>query len=184
MTDGTRAPVREIGDDATAEVAERAREQLWFGVAMLLMYVVGAAMLVLEPWTWSAWVWLGATALLLAILGLLVWRFSTVRGRAGLAGRLLAEYAVLRSVDPGAGRRAPTDQVARKLIRSERFLGWFYALGMTGYPLLVGQWERPEWAVPGAVLLVGATALMATGVERQARAARRWLADPPGPPRD
>ena len=51
MTDGTGAPAGEIGDDAGAEVAQRAREELWTAVGTILPYAAGAAMLVLEPWT-------------------------------------------------------------------------------------------------------------------------------------
>ena len=184
MTDSTPPPTREIGDDATAAVAERAREQLWSGSAMLLLYTVGAAMLVMEPWTWSARYWLGIAAFVLVILGLLLWRFGTERGRAQQRGRLLSEYAVLRHADPGVGRRAPADEVAQGFLRGERFLGWFYAVVMPALLLIAGRWDRPGWAIPAAALLVGAAALLLAAVERQARAGRRWLADPPGPPRD
>ena len=38
--------------------------------------------------------------------------------------------------------------------------------------------------MPGAVLLVLSVAVQLGALEREARAGRRWLADPPGPPRD
>jgi len=155
VTDGTRASAREIGDDATAEVAERAREELWTTTGTLLPYAAGAAILFLEPQSWSTEFSMGATAFLLVLLGTIVWQFGTARGREDQARRLLSEYAVLRHVDPGVGRRAPADEAARDFVRG-RFLGWFW--------------------------LVGALALPAT--ERQAHAGRRWRADPPGPPRD
>jgi protein-S-isoprenylcysteine O-methyltransferase Ste14 len=185
VTDGTRAPVREIGDDATAEVAERAREQLWTASVTCTLYVAGAAVLFMEPWAWSAAeAWWGPPAFLLVILGALLWRFGTERGRAGQAGRLLSEYAVLRHADPGPGRRAPADEVARGFVRGERLLGWLYGLGVVAFAVTAGQWDRPGWAIPGAMLLGSAAVILLFAVERQARAGRRWLADPPGPPRD
>jgi len=183
VTDGTRAPGREIGDDATPEVALRAREVLWTASGTMLAYAVGAAMLFLEPQTWSTEVWLGATVFLLAAVGTGVWQLGTERGREGQAGRLLSEYAVLRHADPGVGRRAPADETAKGFARG-RSVGWLWVLGAIAFPLIAGQWDRPEWAVPGAVLLAITAAIQLTAREREARAGRRWLADPPGPPRD
>ncbi|MBJ7451088.1 MAG: hypothetical protein JHC71_03265 [Blastococcus sp.] len=182
MTDGRRAPTREIGDDATAEVAERAREELRTAAARLLLYAAGA-MLFLEPQPWSIEFSMGAAAFVLVLLGTVVWQFGTARGREGEAGRLLAEYAVLRHVDPGVGRRAPADEAARDFVRG-RFLGWLWLAGSLALPLVLGQWDQPAWAVTGAVLLGIAAVVQVVDTERQARAGRRWLADPPGPPRD
>lgn len=183
MTDGTPAPTREIGDDATAEVAERAREQLWTTTGTLLPYAVGAALLFLEPQSWTVEFSMGATAFVLVLLGTVVWQFGTARGREGEAGRLLAEYAVLRHVDPGVGRRVPADEAARDFVRG-RFLGWFWLVGALALPWIWGQWDQPAWAVTGAVLLGIAAIVQVAAREREARAGRRWRADPPGPPRD
>lgn len=182
MTDATRAP-EEIGDDATAEVAERAREELRTTWATLLVYAVGGAMVFLRPHSWSTAAWFGAAAFLLALSAELWWQHGTESGRRRRADRLLAEYAVLRFVDPGIGRRAPADEVAKGFVRG-RVFSWLLTLGMVAWPLALGRWDRPAWAVPGAVLLVIAAAIQLTAREREARAGRRWLADPPGPPRD
>lgn len=183
MTDSTRAPAREIGDDATAEVAERAREELWTSIGTLLPYAAGAAMLVLEPQFWTVESWMGATASVLLFLGAIVWQFGTARGRDGEAGRLLAEYAVLRHVDPGVGRRAPADDTARDFVR-RRIFSWLWVAGAGALPLVWGQWDRPARAVPGAVLLAIAAVVHVAARKREARAGRRWRAAPPGPPRD
>ena len=183
MTDSTRAPAEEIGDDATAEVAARAREVLFPTCGSVLAYAAGAALLRLEPQTWPAEAWIGATVFVLALLGVVVWQYGTERGREGQARRLVAEYAVLRHVDPGVGRRGAADETAKGFVRG-RFLGWLLTLGLVSFPLAAGQWDRPVWAVPGAVLLAMAAAVQLAAREREARAGRRWLADPPGPPRD
>ena len=183
MTDGTPAPTREIGDDATAEVAERAREELWTDAATLLLYAAGAAMLFLEPWTWSVEFTMGVTAFALVLLGMMVWQLGTARGRDDHARRLLSEYAVLRHVDPGVGRRVPADEAARAFVRG-RLVGWFWLVGALALPVVWGQWDQPTWAVTGAVLLGIAAVVQVTAREREARAGRRWRADPPGPPRD
>ena len=183
MTDSAPAPAAEIGDDATAEVAARGREELRTALGSLIPYAAGAAMLYLEPQTWSPEFWSGATVFLLGILGAAVWQSGTERGRQGQARRLLSEYAVLRHVDPGVGRRAPADETARGFVRG-RVAGWLVVLGMVALPLAAGQWERPGWAALGALLVCTAAAVQLTAREREARAGRRWLADPPGPPRD
>jgi hypothetical protein len=182
VTDGTRAPAREIGDDATAEVAERAREELWTAVGTILPYAAGGAILFLEPQSWSVEFSISVAACVLVVLGTAVWQFGTERGRTGDAGRLLSEYAVLRHRDPGVGRRDPADGAAKNFVRWP-FLTWLWLLAAVTLPLVVEPWDRPEWAVPGAVLLVIAAGVQLFAREREARAGRRWLADPPGPPR-
>jgi hypothetical protein len=183
LTDSTRAPADEIGDDATTEVTARAREALLTTVGTLLPYAAGAALLFLEPRTWSAETWIGVTVFVLAALGVAVWQYGTERGRQDQAQRLLAEYAVLRHVDPGVGRRGAADETATGFVRG-RCLGWLLTLGLVAIPLTAGQWDHPSWAVPGAVLLGITAAVQLTAREREARAGRRWLADPPGPLRD
>ena len=183
MTDSTRAPAEEIGDDATAEVTARAREVLLTGCGTLLLSIAGAALLVLEPQTWPAEAWIGVIAFVLGALGAAVWQHGTERGREGQAQRLLAEYAVLRFVDPGVGRRGPADETAKGFVRG-RVLAWLLILCLGAVMLPRAQWDRPVWAVPGALLLAMAVAIQLTTREREARAGRRWLADPPGPPRD
>ncbi|RBY79086.1 hypothetical protein DQ239_05305 [Blastococcus sp. TF02-09] len=182
MTDGTRAPTRELGDDATAEAAERAREELLTQCGTQLPLLAGIALLLVEPQRWSSDAWYGAAALLL-VAGTAVWQYGTRHGQEGQAEVLVAEYAVLRSVDPGVGRRHVADETAKRFAWT-RFIAWPLWLGAVGLLLVFGQWGRPAWALPGAVLVVVAAAVHLTAREREARAGRRWRADPPGPPRD
>lgn len=182
MTDTTRLPAAELGDDATAEAARRARETLLAQGGTQLPLLAGAAMLLLEPRTWTAEVWFGAAFLLPAIVAMLVWEFGSERGREDRAEVLVAEYAVLRSVDPGVGRRAAADTVAKGFVVS-RYVAWPLWLGAVALLLTFGQWDRPEWAAPGAVLVAVGAAVHLGAAEREARAGRRWLAGPPGPPR-
>jgi hypothetical protein len=139
-------------------------------------------MLLLEPQTWAAEMWFGAVVLLLAIVAMSVWEFGTERGREDRAEVLVAEYAVLRSVDPGVGRRAGADTMAKGFVVS-RYIAWPLWLGAVALLLAFGQWDRPEWAAPGSVLVLVAATVHLGVAEREARAGRRWLADAPGPPR-
>lgn len=51
--------------------------------------------------------------------------------------------------------------------------------------LLDGQWDRrPVAATVGAVLVVGAAVAYGSWWRGRVADARRWLADPPGPPRE
>ena len=182
VTDGTPAPSRGNSDDATAAVAERAREQLWIPAATMLSYAAGAAILYLEPGTWSVEFSMGITAFVLVLLGMMVWQFGTARGRDKRAQRLLAEYAVLRHVDPGVGRRVAADGAARDFVRG-RLFGWLWLVVALAFPLGWGRWDQSAWAVTGAVLLGIAAVVKVVDAERLARAGTRWRADPPGPPR-
>jgi hypothetical protein len=184
VTDTTRTPAEELGDDATAEVAERAREELLTLCGTQLPLLAGTAMLLFERRTWTAEAWFGAySAVLLLLAGTAVWQFGTERGREDRAEVLVAEYAVLRSVDPGVGRRAAADMTAKGFVYS-RFIAWPLWLGAVVLLLPFGQWDQPGWALPGAVLVVVGAAVHLAACEREARAGRRWRADPPGPPRD
>ncbi|MDT0278412.1 hypothetical protein [Blastococcus goldschmidtiae] len=182
MTDGTRAPTREIGDDATAEVAERAREELRVTALALPPLLGGVVLLGFDPAGWSAGAWVTAAGVGLCV-GLLCWllsRSAAVRRRR--AARLLSEYAVVHHVDPGQGRRVPADRQAREMAR-----GWIW---IAVFPLLLApqlartSWEDLGTSVPGTVLLVAGCGVILADRLRSVRAGRRWLADPPGPPRD
>ena len=181
MTDGTRTPTREIGDDASAEVAERARHQLRVAALGLPPVLVGAVLLRFDPADWSMAAWTTAVGVGLS-LGLFSWLFSssaTIRRRR--APRLLAEYAVVHHVDPGPGRRGPADVQAREMAREWI---WFVLLPLVLAPSLArASWEDLATSVPGAVLVVAGCAVVLADKRRSARAGRRWLADPPGPPR-
>ncbi|SDF82475.1 hypothetical protein SAMN05660662_3517 [Blastococcus aurantiacus] len=182
MTDGTRAPTREIGDDATAKVAERARHNLRVVALGLSSLSVGFVLLRFDPARWSAEGWTTAAAFA-ALLGAIVWlAFGTAAGRRRERSRLIAEYAVVHHVDPGPGRRAPADRQAQQMAREWT---WLLLLPLFLAPqLALASWERLATAVPGAVLVsIGCVVLLADKL-RLTRAARRWLADPPGPPRD
>jgi hypothetical protein len=183
VTDPTRAPAAALGDDATAEMGERAREQLLTSCGTQLPLLAGTAVLLLEPQARTAGVWSGLVVVLLVFLGLALWQFGTERGRSDRAEVLLAEYAVLRAVDPGAGRREAADAVARGFAFG-RFLAWPLWVGAVGLLMAFGQRDQPAWAVTGAALVVVGAAVHLGAAEREARAGRRWRADPPGPPRD
>ena len=145
--------------------------------------MAGTAMLLFAPQRWTAEAWFGATAFLLVVVGTAIWQFGTERGREDQAEVLLAGYAVLRCVDPGVGRREAADATAKGFV-FVRFFAWPLWLGAVALMLAFGQWDEPGWAVPGALLVVVGAAVHLSAREREARAGRRWRADPPGPPRD
>jgi hypothetical protein len=113
----------------------------------------------------------------LGLLGLLV----TVGVRSVRPDGYRMNYAIRELVDPGPGLRRRTDHLAEK--RSWRSYRWAipsYALSLFAR----GRWDVPELAVPGAVLLLISGATVVFWAERFAKAADRWLADPPGPSRE
>jgi hypothetical protein len=179
VTESPRPPADLLGDDAV----RRSREVLTVQVGTMLAYAAGAALLFLEPWTWSAAFWLGWACFVLVVVALPWWQHGTDAGRRRQGEGLVAECAVLRHVDPGIGRYGRADGAARAFV-DRRLSGWLFGLAFLALPLIAGSWDRPEWAVPGAVLLALCVAVQLAVLEREARAGRRWLADPPGPRRD
>ncbi|WP_299957764.1 hypothetical protein [uncultured Modestobacter sp.] len=91
-------------------------------------------------------------------------------------------HALREHIDPGPELRDMADVYARRQARL-RGVVWLFPLPVVGM-LLGGRWDRPFLAVPAAVLLALLAAAGAGLVHRQVRAARRWVADPPGPIRD
>jgi hypothetical protein len=171
-----------IGDDATAEVRAQARHELRGLAVVAPTFLVGAALLRLEPGSWSAEEWImaaasGATAVVVT-WGLL----GTERGRRLQSRRLLARYAVRHHLDPGLGRRQAADREARQMAR--QWLAGSLLLIVFVPQFAFASWDDPGTAVPGAILVAVAGALSLGEILGHTRAGRRWLADPPGPPRD
>jgi hypothetical protein len=126
----------------------------------------------------SAWWAAGVAALLLAAAA----AGAALAGRRGRPAVNATVQAALRlRADPGPALRERVDATARGQ-RSIRW-GWpFICFGAFGF-YEQGRWGTPTTAVPGAALLtVFWGAILVNGL-RSSAAARRWLSDPPGPPR-
>ncbi|MGY1847151.1 hypothetical protein [Blastococcus sp. SYSU DS1021] len=169
-------------EDAAAAVRERARHELRMFAAFLPSFAAGFALLRLGPASWSTGTWT-AVAACAATLALLGWcLLGTERGRRRQEERLLAEYAVVHHRDPGPGRRARADRVADRMARQRIF-------ARVGVPVIIGtqvvlaDWDQLATTVPGAILMTIAGVVLLADSITQDRAGRRWLADPPGPPR-
>lgn len=132
--------------------------------------------------------WTGGVAW--AVVGVVLVSFVLVSASSHLVPRLhtrtSAGYriraALRQHVDPGPELRARTDRQARYLAGTS-WAGWLAVPGLLGL-LLGGQWDRrPVVAAVGAVLMTGSAVLYALWWRARSAAARRWVADPPGPPR-
>jgi hypothetical protein len=128
----------------------------------------------------AAWVVIGAVLAFMAVTTAASYRVP--RLRANTSGGHRIQTALDRHVDPGPEWRARTDRQARFVARAT-WLGWVGLLAPLSF-LLTGQWDRPVPAAAGAVLLVGAVSAWVLWWRRLVLAARRWLADPPGPARE
>jgi hypothetical protein len=92
------------------------------------------------------------------------------------------QVALRQHVDPGPDLRARTDRQARYLAGIS-WAGWLVVPGLLGL-LLGGQWDRrPVAAAVGAVLIIGSAVVYLQWWRARLAAARRWVSNPPGPPR-
>jgi hypothetical protein len=97
--------------------------------------------------------------------------------RSPAPGRLRAH------ADPGPELRGRADQQARYTARTA-WVVWTLPLGPLGL-VIGGDWDsRPVAAAVGAALVVGAAVAYGLWTRARLTQARRWLADPPGPPRE
>lgn len=179
MTEGLRASDVEV--DVAAAVRERAgRYRRMVGVG-LPCYVAGFALLHLGPGGWTAGGWAVAAGLVAGVL------LAHVLGRVldrtrWQQSRYVAEHAVLHHLDPGLGRRQAADRRARDMSWGRSFaLVWVALLAVQ---TVSGDLDDPVWAAAGIALFALVLAVLVPPAVLEARAARRWLADPPGPPRD
>ncbi|CAA9223781.1 MAG: hypothetical protein AVDCRST_MAG52-640 [uncultured Blastococcus sp.] len=165
-----------------AERRERRRDLL-LGVPGIAAFFVGLV-LVTESVGFltggAAW---AAVGVLLTFLLLMTAAFQLIpRLRAISSGGYRIQIALSRHIDPGPEWRARTDRQAR-YVAGVTWFGWAALIAPLAF-LLNGQWNRPVAAAAGTVLLVGAVSAWTLWWRRQLLAARRWLADPPGPARE
>lgn len=125
----------------------------------------------------ARWLLLGVVALVLAgpLAGGV---FPGLRARQDTSSRV--QHALRAHVDPGSALRSRVDVLARRSLR----LGWMgRALPLLPLSVLLQtNWNR--WAaLPAAIVLLAAYAVLAVWHHRQLASARRWAAAPPGPPR-
>jgi hypothetical protein len=126
----------------------------------------------------TAWLVLGGYLLLVTVVVLAVPRAR----RAQATGRVVR--AALRvHADPGPAVRTRVDVLVRRS-RANRWAGWWVFPAITVLFLAQGHWSRPTTAVTGALLLLPFAVVGALQVRRTQADARRWAADPPGPPRE
>ena len=175
------APADGLDWDA-AERRERRRDLLT--APLLVGFLAGIVLLTggFGLWTGGA-AWTGV-GVLLALAGLAL---STSQLSRQQGDRLAAAYriqAALRThADPGPELRRRADAQARYTARTA-WVGWALPLGLLGV-LIGGDWDRrPVAASVGAALVVGVAASYTLWMRARLAQARRWLADPPGPPRE
>jgi hypothetical protein len=125
--------------------------------------------------------WLAA-GVVLAVCGVAAVTGTLVRGRAHRAATHRAQAALRLHADPGPDLAARVDRQARYLVQT-RWAGWLVLFGPLGL-LVGGQWERsPARAGAGAVLVLAVAVGYVFWWDHRVDEARRWVADPPGPPR-
>ena len=128
----------------------------------------------------AAWVAVAVLVAIAVVVQVLAHAVPRMRRRQLEAHRL--QHALRRHVDPGPELRSKVDQQARYLAGIS-WAVWVFPVGLLG--LLVGaRWDRPATTVPAVLVVVAAFAAIGVNFHRQTTAARRWVADPPGPPRD
>ncbi|MDP5183010.1 hypothetical protein QOZ88_10195 [Blastococcus sp. BMG 814] len=128
----------------------------------------------------AAWVAIGVLTAIVLIGQLVVLLSPRLRARSAGAHRI--GHALRHRLDPGPELRERADVRARYQA-GVGWLVWFVPLGPAGLPL-GARWDRPVSTVPAALLVAGGAVGFVVWWRRRVEEARRWLADPPGPPRE
>jgi hypothetical protein len=166
-----------------ADVERRGRRQNWLALPAVPLFFGAVVVLTGKYAFWEgsdAWLAIGAFvvfALVMQLLGVLVPRF-----RARARESLRIQYALRHRVDPGPELREKTDRYAGQMA-GNAWIVWLFPWWPISL-LITARWDSPAWAVPAAVVIVACTAAITVWWRRQTGAARRWVADPPGPARE
>jgi hypothetical protein len=168
-------------DWAAVERRARAREPLF---VLGLAAVVGGLAAVSDRFVLAgAGKWLLAAAYVAGFGLLLAVQRLHPRMRARAAEGHRVQHALREHLDPGPALRERADRQATYLAGLVWMRWWLIPVVALG-PLLGGDWNEPAVAVPGAVALVGGGTAWMLAYRRMWHDARRWVADPPGPPRE
>jgi hypothetical protein len=92
------------------------------------------------------------------------------------------QYALRHHVDPGAPLHQRADRQTRHFARFV-WLGWSYPLLLLTH-VRTADWDRPAVTVPAFAVVAALSLGLAGWRLGMSRSARRWVADPPGPPRE
>ncbi|SFF31056.1 hypothetical protein SAMN05216574_11190 [Blastococcus tunisiensis] len=181
---GAAYPAPAVADGADVDWVEVERRGRVTGLLLPALVVVLGACRVLLTGDYAGLHGAAARSLLLAVVGLVLAAplaaatVPVLRALRDTAVRV--QHALRAHVDPGPGLRARVDVLARRSLRL-RWTG--RALPLLPLSVLVqADWDGAR-ALPAAVVLVVAYAVLAGWHHRQVAAASRWAADPPGPPR-
>lgn len=180
MDNSAKSTAPTIGDDASAEVAERARHQLRVHAVGLSLLGAGEAFLWLRPEGWSAEYSMAVAGASLTV-GAMLWSSFGNGGRRAAAS-LLSEYAVMNYIDPGPGRREDADDKAAEMVHGQR-RGVLLFLALLVPQLFFVPRDDVASTLLGAALLALSGAVFLLDHRRAAACGRRWRANPPGPSR-
>lgn len=165
-------------------VERRARAREPVGVLTIIAFFIGwAASTDHFVGTAGSVKWLLVSGYVLLLVCLLTASRLHPRTRARAADGYRMQYALRAHVDPGPTLRERVDRQAAYMDRIVWFRWWlvfFIPLGL----LVSARWDRPLVTVPAVLVVEAVTVSAAVYLRRLYGAAERWVADPPGPPRE
>jgi hypothetical protein len=166
-----------------AEVERRGRRSNWLALPAVPLFFGAVVLLTGKYAFWEgtqAWLAVGAFvvfAVVMQVLSMVVPRF---RARAGASFRI--QYALRHRVDPGPELREKADRYAAQMAGNS-WIAWLFPWWPIAL-VLTARWDAPARAVPSALVIVACVVALTVWWRRQTGAARRWVADPPGPARE
>ena len=166
-----------------ADVERRGRWHNWLALPAVPLFFGAVVLLTGKYAFWegsAAWLAVGAFIVFAVVMQVLSLAVPRMRTRAAESFRI--QYALRHRIDPGPDLRDKTDRYAAQMA-GNAWIVWLFPWWPVAL-LFTARWDSPARTVSAVVVIVACAVAITVWWRRQTGAARRWVADPPGPARE